>query len=218
MTRYDRCERRRRSIRLAGYDYSQEGAYFVTICANKRECLLGKVAGDAMWLGDTGRMVAATWQELHLHYPGVDLDAFVIMPNHLHGIIILTVGAGPRACPTIAAGPRACPESGQPQGVAPTEYLCLPDVVHRFKSLTTARYLLAVRAKRWPPFSGRLWQRNYYEHVIRNEEELNKIRRYVWDNPLQWAFDRENLGANRGVARPGAPTDDIEKIFGGLRP
>jgi REP element-mobilizing transposase RayT len=193
---------------LAGYDYSQEGAYFVTICANEHQCLFGKVAGDTMRPGDTGRMVAATWQQLRLHYPGVDLDAFVIMPNHLHGIVILTVGAGPSACPS----------PGQPQGVAPTTTMSLSDVIHRFKSLTTARYLHAVRAKGWPPFSGRLWQRNYYEHIIRNEEKLKKVREYIADNPLQWAFDRENPAADRRGDRPVAPADDIEKIFGGVRP
>ncbi|MDP2673948.1 MAG: transposase [Dehalococcoidia bacterium] len=122
------------------------------------------------------------------------------MPNHLHGIIIL-VGAGPRACPDKPRQPQGvdggpgrpqgvADESGQPQGVAPT--LSLPDVVHRFKSLTTARYRQAVRDQGWPPFAGRLWQRNYYEHVIRGEDELDRVRQYIAENPLRWDEDPEN--------------------------
>jgi putative transposase len=98
----------------------------------------------------------------------------------------------------VGAGPRACPESdsyinpprGQPQGVAPT--ISLPDVVHRFKTLTTTRYRHGVRQNNWALFPGKLWQRNYYEHIIRNEEDLNRIREYIVNNPTQWAMDPEN--------------------------
>ena len=103
------------------------------------------------------------------------------MPNHIHGIILLDgpVGAGPRACP------------GQPRGVAPT--LSLPDVVHGYKSLSTTRYRHRVKLEGWVPFSGRLWQWNYYEHIIRNDESLYRIREYIMTNPLRWELDRENL-------------------------
>jgi REP element-mobilizing transposase RayT len=111
---------------------------------------------------------------------GGEIDAFVVMPNHIHGIIIL-VGAGPRACPAL----------GQPQGVAPT--LSLPDVVHRFKTMTTKRYADGVEQCGWRLFPGRLWQRNYYEHIIRNEGDLDAIRRYIACNPLRWHLDRENV-------------------------
>ncbi|MDO8136598.1 MAG: transposase [Candidatus Brocadiales bacterium] len=134
-------------------------------------------------MNEIGQMVQKTWVELPTHYVGVDIDEFAIMPNHLHGIIILTVGAGPRACPE---------EKGQPQGVAPTTILSLPDVMHRFKSLTTRRYIEGVKQNNWEPFKKHFWQRNYYEHVIRNEEDLNQIREYVITNPLKWAMDSEN--------------------------
>jgi len=195
-------ENHRRSIRLKGYDYSRAGAYFVTICVQNRECLFGKIVGAGpcacpnsdpractqMVLNDAGIMIQTVWQEIPNHYPGVNVDAFVVMPNHIHGIIIL-VGAGPRACPD--SGP--CARPGQPQGVAPT--LSLPDVVHRFKTMTTKRYAVGVKQHGWQPFPGRLWQRNYYEHIIRDDESLNRIRQYIAENPLRWYLDRENPNA-----------------------
>jgi len=104
----------------------------------------------------------------------------------------------PQGGPSVLCrGTRACPknershnEGGQPQGVAPT--ISLPDVVHRFKSLATARYRQGVRKNNWCPFPGRLWQRNYYEHIIRTEEELERMREYIQNNPMQWEVDEEN--------------------------
>jgi putative transposase len=186
----------RRSIRLKGYDYRQAGAYFVTICTQDRAFLFGQVAHGEMRLNEAGKMVYDVWNDLPAFYPGVQTDAFIVMPNHIHGIIIL-VGADPRVCPaqpSVGVGPRAYPgqphELGQPQGVAPT--LGLPDVVHRFKTMTTKRYADGVKRLGWEPFRGRLWQRNYYEHIIRNEEYLNRIREYILTNPMRWALDREN--------------------------
>jgi len=189
---YDPTRHHRRSTRLPAYDYGQAGAYFVTICTQNRECAFGEVVDGEIVLNEPGRMVETVWRELPQHYPGVEVDTLVVMPNHVHGIIML-VRAGPRACPDNPG--RSWGVSGQPQGVAPTGAtgaMSLPDVVHRFKSLTTARYRRGVLQDRWLPFPGRLWQRNYYEHVIRNEEELDAIRQYIADNPLRWAEDREN--------------------------
>ncbi len=185
---YDPDRHHRRSIRLRGYDYSQAGAYFVTICTNNRECLFGEVVDGAIRLNEAGRMVESVWNGMPTFYPGVITDAFVVMPNHIHGIVVL-VGAAPRGRPDF--GPPA--DRGQPQGVAPT--LSIPDVVHRFKTMTTKRYTDGVKRSGWPPFPGRLWQRNYYEHIVRNEESLNRIRRYIADNPARWSFDRENPAA-----------------------
>jgi REP element-mobilizing transposase RayT len=191
---YDPARHHRRSIRLPAYDYTQPGAYFVTICSQNRECLFGDVISGEMILNQRGEMVERTWRELAECYPGVEVDAFVVMPNHVHGIIVL-VGANPLGVGPVGAGPRACPEGpgpcpGRPQGVAPT--MSLPDVVHRFKSLTTTRYRTGVLQDGWQPFPGRLWQRNYYEHVIRDEEELNRIQQYIIDNPGRWEDDVEN--------------------------
>jgi putative transposase len=183
MADYDPTRHHRRSIRLPAYDYAQPGAYFVTVCTQNRECVFGQVVEGQMIVSDPGQMVESVWRQLP-RYHGVDVDAFAVMPNHVHGIIVL-VGAGP-----VGAGPRACPDMGRPQEVAPT--MSLPDVVHRFKSLTTARYRKGVLQDGWQPFPGRLWQRNYYEHVIRDEEELNRIRQYIIDNPASWEDDVEN--------------------------
>jgi len=205
---FDPRRHHRRSIRLQGYDYAQAGAYFVTVCTQDRECLFGEIVDGAMRLNDAGRMVQAVWDELPDHYPGVDVDAFVAMPNHVHGIIVLTgdpVGAPPRGCPDPVGSTGLPAGTGQARGPAPTDAApdpcgcpdprdCpgLPDAVHRFKSFTTAQYRHGVADSAWLPFPGRLWQRNYYEHIIRNEAELARIRQYIDDNPAQWDLDREN--------------------------
>ena len=183
----------RRSIRLRGYDYSAEAAYFVTICTQDRLSLFGEVQDGEMRLNPAGRMVRGTWDELPSHYPGIILDLSVIMPNHIHGVIVLV---GHRVETTVGAGPCACPvntetqNDGQPRGVAPT--LSLAAVVHRFKTLTTRRYVDGVRRYGWPAFRRRLWQRNYYEHIVRNESSLNRIRDYIANNPQHWETDGEN--------------------------
>jgi REP element-mobilizing transposase RayT len=187
-------DRHRRSIRLRNYNYSLAGAYFMTVCVQGKTSLFGEVTDGKMQLNDAGREVQDVWDSIPKYYPGIDIDIFQIMPNHIHGILII-VGAGPRACPDAALSPIVQPRggaesTGQPQGVAPT--LSLPDVMHRFKTLTTRLYVNGVKQSGWTPFRGRLWQRNYYEHVIRNEESLNHIRQYIADNPTHWSLDREN--------------------------
>ena len=184
---------------MHGYDYSQSGAYFVTICTQNKKCFFGNIANDKILLNDAGRMINIIWNELPNNYQGVNIDKFQIMPNHVHGIIIL-VGAGPCACHDMdqsqITGQSRKFDNGQPRGVAPTAVgLSLPDVVHRFKSLTTARYRHGVKQKQWPSFPGKLWQRNYYEHIVRDENELNDIRKYIMDNPKKWDLDRENPNA-----------------------
>ena len=133
----------RKSIRLKGYDYSTEGAYFVTICTNNWHYLFGETVKGEMIVNDAGQMIVDIWRQIPARYPGNDINEFIVMPNHVHGIIF------------VGAGPRACPENGQPQGVAPTN-LSLPDIVHRFKTLTTKRYSDAVKQKGWLPFEGKL--------------------------------------------------------------
>jgi putative transposase len=162
--------RHRRSLRLTGYDYAQSGAYFVTICTQNRACVFGCVDDGDMRLNEAGRMVRSVWQALPDRFPGMELDAFVIMPNHVHGIVAF-VGAG-----------LALPGDKGAASSAPT----LGDVVRAFKSLSAIRVNCLLRR------SGSLWQRNYYEHVIRNERELDRIREYIATNPLRWALDREN--------------------------
>jgi putative transposase len=181
----------RRSLRLKDYDYATAGAYFVTICTQHRECLFGEIVAGVMRLNDAGDLIHDVLSQLSIKYAGVEIDEFIVMPNHIHKIVLLNmnVGAGPRACPD-NVGPNIQLLRGQPHGVAPT--MSLPDVVHRFKSLTTARYVHGVKRKAWLPFPGKLWQRNYYEHIIRNEYDLNEIREYILYNPLKWELDMEN--------------------------
>jgi putative transposase len=180
----DRYRHHRRSIRLRDYDYTQAGAYFVTIVCQDRACLFGNVIDGAMHLNDAGKMVQAVWDEIPLYYPGIDIDACSIMPNHMHGIIVLFE-------PDDVVQPHTGQEAGQPHGAAPTR-LSLPDVVHRFKLLTTKRYSDGVKLMDWTPYNGRVWQRNYYEHIIRNEHSLQRIREYIDANPAKWDIDPEN--------------------------
>jgi len=165
----------RRSIRLKGYDYAQAGTYFVTICTRDRLCLFGEIGDNKMRLNEAGLMVDTAWQDLPHHYPYVQLDEYVIMPNHVHGTII--VGAGLKPAPTNHA--------------VPTKRHGLPEIVRAFKTFS-ARRINRGRATPGVP----VWQRNYYEHVVRNEESLNHIRHYIIDNPQRWALDRENPNAS----------------------
>ena len=161
---YDPLRHHRRSIRLKGYDYSQAGAYFITICTQNRVCLLNVSAVDAM--------IGHWWEELPNKFLAVTLDAFVVMPNHLHGIVMLLESENPGSIPT--------PKLGQ--------------VVQWFKTMTTNAYIHGVKEAGWEPFEGRVWQRNYYEHIIRNERELEAIRLYIAANPENWTADENHPG------------------------
>ena len=324
--------RRRHSIRLKGYDYSQPGAYFVTIVTQDRLCLFGDVVGGTVRLNGAGRLAQAAWERLPCRFPGIDLDAFVVMPNHIHGIIAINgpVGAPPAGAPdatgasdpvgtvgaplvgapdatgapdpvgtvgaplvgapdaagapdatgapdpvgTAGAPPVGAPDAAgaadpvgtvgaplvgapdatgapDPVGTVGAPLVGAPDpvgtvgaplvgalpsrattrgarattrgarattrgarattrgaptvgdVVGAYKSLTTVEYTRGVRAMDWPPFRRRLWQRNYYERIVRDDESRDRIRQYILDNPAQWGSDRENPIAAR--PRDGAP-------------
>lgn len=173
--------RGRRALRLQKYDYSQPGFYFVTISAQERACVFGELIGDEMALSDAGTMVASAWTALTERFPFVELDEFVVMPNHLHGILVLN-----------SQSPDASPDAKQ---------IRLGDVVGAFKSLTTVQYARGVRGAGWQPFRGRLWQRDFYDHIIRSETSLLRIRRYILDNPTRWAMDRENPEAENLEAK-----------------
>ncbi len=177
---YDPNIHHRRSIRLPCYDYSQEGWYFVTICTQNRLCLFGEIMKGRMQLNKAGLMTEAWWKKLADKFPNVQIDEYVVMPNHFHGIII--VGAAPCGRPDDRS------ESGQPHRVAPT----VGDVVNWFKTMTTNQYIRGVRRNSWKPFFKKLWQRNYYEHIIRNEKELNHFHQYIANNPANWQSDEEN--------------------------
>jgi putative transposase len=166
----------RRSIRLQHYDYAQAGAYFVTICTQHRACVLGEVVDGQMQLSALGQIVADGWLWLAQQYAHVQLDEWVVMPNHVHGIILLTDEArvdgdkgGSRTAPT---NPHNVPR--KPLG----------QLVGAFKTVTTKR----VNALRETP-AAVFWQRDFHEHVIRNEADLARLQTYVANNPLQWMLD-----------------------------
>jgi len=164
----------RHSIRLPEYDYTAGGAYFVTICTANRECLFGQILEDEMHVNELGTVVLECWEWLSKQYSYVTLDARILMPNHLHGIIVVNEDdsrkGGSRTAPTMVS--RRKP---------------LGRLIGAFKTVSTKR----INERRQTP-GLILWQRNYYEHIIRNENSLNKIRNYVLGNPSRWNFDLEN--------------------------
>ena len=165
------------------YDYSKAGAYFVTIVTQDRLCLFGDMIQDKMHVNGAGAMVLEVWEELPKRFPTMDLDAFVVMPNHVHGIVVLDQPVGVPLVGTQGDGDRATTK---------VALSTLGDVVGAYKSITTVRYTHGVKVGLWNPFGERLWQRNYYEHVIRNDSELNRAREYIAGIPALWARDREN--------------------------
>ena len=186
---------------MGEYDYSRAGAYFVTIVTQDRECLFGKVVEETMHLNDAGGMAQDIWLGLLRRFPKIDIGPFVIMPNHIHGIIAThgNVGAPLVGAQRLADGQSrendASRENRATTRVAPT----LGNVIGAYKSLTTVEYVRGVREKGWEAFRGRVWQRNYYEHVIRDDDSLSRIEQYILGNPANWLLDLENP-SNRTMA------------------
>jgi len=180
----------RRSIRVRDYDYSQSGAYFITLCTKDRKCLLGEVVNGMVELTEIGRLVESVWLETATMRTRIELDAYVVMPNHFHAIFFIhdesgRTGATHRVAPTKNhSGPAGKP--CRPTGPVPGS---VGAVMAQFKSLVTKRL------NQTRPDLGSVWQRNYYEHVIRDEKSLHRIREYIATNALRWDLDRENLQA-----------------------
>ena len=172
---FDPDKHHRRSLRLRGHDYSQAGHYYVTVCVQDRSHRFGEVIDAKMHLNAAGLMVQRIWGSLPFRFPTVGLDTFIVMPNHVHGILELRPDENPGSVP-----PR------------PT----LGIVVGAFKSIATVEYIESMQAGAWPPFDGRLLQRNYFEHVIRDEVSLENIRNYILDNPARWHRDKHDPEAN----------------------
>ena len=179
---------RRRSLRLKGYDYTHTGAYFVTIVTHGRLCLFGEVIGEEMRLNEAGEMICRVWEALPQRYSTIEIDMFVVMPNHLHGIIAINQPIG--ACVVDTQTPAGVVEdtaikfNGATTRVAPTtDRFSLGNVIGAYKSLTTVEYVRGVKTMKWTPFYGRLWQRNYYEHVVRHDEFLRHLQQYILNNP-----------------------------------
>jgi REP element-mobilizing transposase RayT len=213
---YNPEKQHRHSIRLRGYDYTREGAYYFTICCHQRRCLLGEIKDGIMHLNLVGATVKAVWESLPRHFPLIELDAFVVMPNHVHGIIFITDNSGncnpnhnnnrtldcrgeafvlgcnntsPEFLYTNASPFPGCNNTSPnlaDQLPRGTQSDSIGAILQNFKSVATRRVNRITRN------SGTLWQRNYHEEIIRNEKAYENIRRYIVENPLSWDEDEEN--------------------------
>jgi len=182
--KYDPKKHHRRSIRLPGYDYTQPGAYFITVCTQNRDCLFDDPVLRSV--------VETYWQAIPRHFPHVTLDAWVVMPNHVHGIIVITVGARhSQRTPLFMHEPGSSeihpPMQSLSRNALPLQRGSLGAIVGNFKSVMARRIN---RIHHTPGMD--VWQRNYYEHIIRNERALQRIREYIVNNPLRWDLDIEN--------------------------
>ena len=240
---YDPNKHHRRSIRLAGYDYSQAGLYFNTICIQKRKCLLANIVGESLVLNEAGKMVEMEWLALSERFPAIRLHEYIVMPNHFHGIIEIvgsplvgdhqnekgqpqgiapTFPPGtaptpppgtaptppPGTAPTSTPGTAPTPAPGTaptpPPGTAPTsQKKTVGEIMGAFKSITTGKYIEGVKKHKcvcsnnktctcngWKIFDKKLWQRNYWEHIICNEESYQRISQYILQNPAKWVEDQ----------------------------
>ena len=151
----------RKNIRLPYYDYTSGGMYFITICTRHREAFFGTITDGELILNDAGAMVKHTWQTIPDRFPSVYLHEYIIMPNHFHAILEIDHATSTQ----------------------------LGDIIGAFKSISTNYYIHGVRKQNWKPFEKRLWQRNYYEHVIRNEKSYLTLTEYIQNNPLSWKED-----------------------------
>ncbi len=225
---YNKDIHHRRSIRLKDYDYSQSGLYFLTICTQDRECKLGNIVNGEMVLNELGNEIDNVWKELPNHFPNIECDIYQIMPNHIHGIIIINkltnasdknVGVDARPTPTEIKRPNTIINDinnvwidvigadadiigidaiGVDARSTPTLEMeekeqelkkkeTLGDIVCAFKSLSVVRCLKNYKSRN--ETLGKLWQRNYYEHIIRTPQEYYKIANYIISNPYNWTKD-----------------------------
>jgi len=203
---FDAEKHHRRSIRLSQFDYSSPNAYFVTICSFRKECLFSDIVDGRVRLNETGAIIEDVWNQLPHRYPHIEIDSFVVMPNHVHGIIWIRnddeyrmthrVGAihelplrqiHPVGAPLVGAQPNDIPDDDR-AGARPAP--TLGDVVGAFKSITTVEYSRTQNAR------PKLWQRNYYDRVIRDDEELYSVRQYIHDNPKKWELDEYHQTRN----------------------
>ena len=208
----NRDRHHRRSLRLAAYNYAAPGAYFITLCSWNRACLFGEIVGGEMRVNEFGRVTSACWDAIPRHFDAVTVDAFVVIPNHVHGVVFIggqdhiianaqqfgrpAAGSLSTIVRSLKLPAASCRESSKCTEAKRHDFhfARLPRSKLRgmrsqctFKSAVTKR----VNELRNTPALP-IWQRNYYEHVIRNDDELTRIREYIANNPLAWELDREN--------------------------
>jgi REP element-mobilizing transposase RayT len=171
---------KRRSLRFKNYNYAQQGAYFVTICTKYRECLFGEIVSGEMVLNAAGDLVRKAWDELQVIYQRVETDQFIIMPNHVHGIILFNAGKNRNRRGLINQ-----PPTWTTWIMMKNPEQTLGKIIRHFKAKSSK----IIRERSLNRFQ---WQRNYYDHIIRNEKELMNIREYIRNNPVRWDRDTEN--------------------------
>lgn len=173
--KYDPDKHHRKSIRLKDYDYSKNGYYFITICSKNREYLFGEIRRGTIFcaLNQGGKIADQCWKEIAIHYENVIIDEFIIMPNHIHGIIIINNERVQDIEP---------PRRNQFQHIIPGS---IGSIIRGFKIGVTKWF-------RNNTDIHQIWQKGFYEHIIRNDDELNNIRKYIQDNPHKWEEEKNN--------------------------
>jgi REP element-mobilizing transposase RayT len=191
----------RHSIRLPNYDYSQPGYYFVTLCAHDRECLFGDIENNNIVLNEIGMLIKKKWHDLPIHFPGIELDRMVIMPNHLHGIIIISDHCRGGVFPPIGILPSNSNDGGIIRGAQTNQIrqdrrmICataplrngktLDQMIAWFKYQSTKEINRIVSGNP----NVKIWQRNFFDRIVRDDEELSRIRNYIATNPGTWKED-----------------------------
>jgi putative transposase len=201
--KYNPAIHHRRSIRLKGYDYSKQGMYFITICCHQRKCWFGKIENETMMLNEYGLIADNEWVDLLQRFPNIDLGEFVIMPNHMHGIIIIkssdnsssgsgaiASSSGSGAIASSSGSGAIASSSGSGASPDPTS---VGDMIGAYKSLVANKCLDIFEIKNTNQTMGKLWQRNFYEHIIRDEQSFTRISNYIKNNPKNRKNDKFNI-------------------------
>ena len=183
--KYNPAVHHRRSIRLKRYDYTKEGMYFITICCHQHKCWFGEIENENIILNDYGLIAHHQWADLSTRFSNIELDELVVMPNHMHGIIIIKANLPDNIS---SSGSGASPDPTNPNTKNPT----IGGMVGVYKSLAEVGCLKLFESKNDNRIMGKLWQRNYYEHIIRNEQSFNRISEYIRNNPKNWQNDKFN--------------------------
>jgi REP element-mobilizing transposase RayT len=180
----------RRSIRIQGYDYSKPGLYFITICTEKKNCIFGTIIDKKSILNDLGSIAKKFWVEIPNHFPNVLLHQFIVMPNHIHGIIELKSGVV--GAPNVVGAQNFVPLQQQQQIIIPKRNEFQKIIPHSIGAIVRGYKTGVTKWYRQQSNSGydRLWQRNYYEHIIRDEKSYHIISKYIVNNPLHWKSDQ----------------------------
>lgn len=189
----------RKNLRLAGYDYSKSGLYFITICTQNREYLFGCIENNQMILNDAGQMVDKWFRELENKYPDKKTHEFVVMPNHFHGIVEnVDYTLNNHTDAHVGAPLRGRPYDSTNTNIESLKYgsenqifgATIGRAIDWFKTMTTNKYIQGVKNNGWQRFNGKLWQRNFHDHIIRDQQDYERISDYIRNNPARWKEDR----------------------------